>query len=299
MGVRQDVGRPWFWFLPGILEDCTVSTIEEDVRQGRLEEALAGVQAAIRKAPADSKHRVLLFQLLSLTGDWNRAMTQLNVLGDMDAKSLPMVQTYRAALLCEELRAEVFAGKRTPLFFGEPARWTALLVQALMLRAQGQSAEADKLHAEALELAPASTGKLDNQPFAWLADADSRLGPMLEAIIDGKYYWIPFANLREIVIEKPADLRDLAWIPAFLTLSNGGQVVALLPARYPGSEKATEAALRMARKTEWVAAQDGATTGLGQRLLATDQGDYPLLEIRSIAFDPAAEPVAQTASENG
>lgn len=276
-----------------------MSTIEEDVRQGRLQEALAGVQAAIRKAPAESKHRVLLFQLLSIMGDWDRAMTQLNVLGDMDPKALPMVQTYRAALLCEELRAEVFAGKRTPLFFGEPARWIALLVQALVTRAQGHASEAEKLRQEALELAPASPGKIDGQPFAWLADADGRLGPMLEAIIDGKYYWIPFANLREVTLEKPSDLRDLAWLPAYLTLTNGGQVVALIPSRYPGSESSDDAAIRMARKTDWVAGQDGATTGLGQRLLATDQADYALLEIRSIAFDPAPEPVAQTASDNG
>jgi type VI secretion system protein ImpE len=263
-----------------------MSTIEDDVRQGRLEEALAAVQAAIRKAPADPKHRVLLFQLLSVMGQWDRAMTQLNVVGELDAKALPMVQTYRTALKCEELRAEVFAGKRTPLLFGEPARWAALLVQSLLQSAQGHKAEADALHNQAFDQAPVSTGKIDGQAFAWLADADTRLGPMLEAIVDGKYYWIPFANLSAIRVEKPTDLRDLTWTPAYLTLSNGGEVVALIPTRYPGSESCADPAIRMARKTEWSAGNDGANTGLGLRMLATDQGDYPLLEIRSIAFDP-------------
>ena len=238
-----------------------MSTYEDDVRQGRLEEALAGLQAAIRKAPADAKPRVLLFQLLSVMGQWERAMTQLNVIGDLDVKALPMVQTYRTALKCEELRAEVFAGKRTPLLF------------------------------EAFDLAPTATGKIDDQPFAWLADADTRLGPVLEAIIDGKYYWIPFGNLTAIKIEKPADLRDLAWIPAYLTSASGGEVVALIPTRYPGSETSVDAAIRLARKTEWLSGKDGACSGLGQRMLATDQGDYPLLEIRSIAFDPSPVPV--------
>ena len=126
-----------------------MSTIEEDVREGKLEEALAGLQAAIRKAPADPKHRVLLFQLMSIMGQWERAMTQLNVVGDLDGKALPMVQTYRTALKCEELRAEVFAGRRTPLLFGEPAQWAALLVQSLVLGAQGRSDESDALHAQA------------------------------------------------------------------------------------------------------------------------------------------------------
>jgi type VI secretion system protein ImpE len=273
-----------------------MSTIEEDVREGKLEEALAGLQAAIRKAPADPKHRVLLFQLMSIMGQWERAMTQLNVVGDLDGKTLPMVQTYRTALKCEELRAEVFAGRRTPLLFGEPAQWAALLVQSLVLGAQGRSDESDALHAQAFEQAPASSGKIDGQPFAWLADADVRLGPVLEAIIDGKYYWIPFGNLRVIRVEKPADLRDLAWIPAYLTLVNGGEIVSLIPTRYPGSETSSDPAIRMARKTDWQMrkdGKDGTSTGLGQRMFATDQGDHPLLEVRSIEFDPSPESAGQ------
>jgi type VI secretion system protein ImpE len=276
-----------------------MSTIEEDGRQGKLDEALAGLQAEIRKAPADPKYRTFLFQLLSVMGQWERAMTQLNVVCDLDAKALPMVQTYRAALKCEELRAEVFAGRRTPLLFGEPAPWAALLVQSLLLGAEGHWDESDVLHTQAFEQAPMSAGRLDGQPFTWLADADVRLGPVLEAIVNGKYYWIPFGNLRAIRIEKPADLRDLAWIPAYLTLANGGELVSLIPTRYPGSETSADVAIRMARKTDWVERKDGTSSGLGQRMFATDQGDYPLLEVRSIEFDLPPEPVGQTASDNG
>jgi len=269
-----------------------MSTIEESIRLGNLNEALSTLQAAIRKAPADAKYRVLLFQLLAVMGDWDRAMTQLNVVGDLDGTATPMVQTYRTALKCEQLRAEVFAGRRTPLLFGEPAQWAALLVQSLVLGAQGKSDESDTLHAQAFEQAPASSGKIDGQPFAWLADADVRLGPVLEAIIDGKYYWIPFGNLHAIRVEKPADLRDLAWIPAYLTLANGGEVVSLVPTRYPGSEASSDPSIRMARKTEWhehKSGKDGASTGLGQRMFATDQGDFPLLEVRAVEFDPSPE----------
>jgi type VI secretion system protein ImpE len=293
-------GCPWLLITTTQPDRESMSVIDDCVRQGRLEEALTELQAAIRKAPADSKYRVLLFQLLCITGDWARAMTQLNVVGDLDGKTLPMVQTYRTALKCEELRAEVFAGKRTPILFGKPAQWAALLVQSLTLDAQGHPDEAAKLHTEALEQAPASTGKIDGQPFAWLMDADARLGPILEAVIDGKYYWVPLTNVSAISIEKPADLRDLAWIPSYLTLSNGGQVVSLIPTRYPGSEKSSDVAIRMARKTEWSERKDGSSTGIGQRMFATDQGDYPILEVRSIEFDvPAAEPPDQTASDNG
>ena len=45
------------------------------------------------------------------------------------------------------------------------------------------------------ELAIHLRGSLNGQPFEWVADADSRLGPVMEAIINGRYYWVPFARL--------------------------------------------------------------------------------------------------------
>ena len=103
-----------------------VSLSESDLSQ-----TLQELQQEIRKHPANFKYRVFLFQLLSLMGEWDRALTQLNVSGDMDSSALAMVQTYREALACEALRAEVFSGKRAPLIFGKPEKWVALAMEAL------------------------------------------------------------------------------------------------------------------------------------------------------------------------
>ena len=81
-----------------------------------------------------------------------------------------------------------------------------------------------------------SGGKAD---FEWLADADSRLGPILEAVIDGRYFWVPLENIHQIVLEKPKDLRDVVWVPAEFMWRNGGTAVGLIPSRYPGSESST------------------------------------------------------------
>ena len=91
------------------------------LREGQVDQALAHLQAEVRKNPADPKLRVLLFQLLAVLGAWDRAANQLKVAGELDAKALPMVQAYRTALDCEALRASVFAGRKTPLVFGAPA----------------------------------------------------------------------------------------------------------------------------------------------------------------------------------
>jgi type VI secretion system protein ImpE len=257
---------------------------EESVRAGRLEDALAELQAQVRKQPADPRLRVFLFQLLAVLGQWERALTQLKVASDMDPTTLAMAQTYQEALRCEMLRTEIFAGRRTPLLFGEPAEWMALLVQALALTAAEKFDEASALRERAFESAPVTPGRIDGQPFAWIADADSRLGPLLEAIVNGKYYWIPFSRLHELKFEKPSDLRDIAWTPANLTLENGGDAVALIPTRYAGTENSPDSRLIMARGTEWIERPGSTFIGVGQRLLATDQGEQGLMDVRVIAF---------------
>ena len=255
---------------------------EQSLREGRVQDALAELQAQVRKEPANAKYRIFLFQLLAVLGQWERALNQLNVLGEMDASSLPMVQTCREAIRCELVRVDVFAGRRSPLVFGDPAPWVALVLEALRLAAEGHPSEAQTVRDQAFEAAPATAGMLDGQPFAWLADADPRLGPVLEAVINGRYYWIPFQRIRTIVLEQPADLRDYVWMPARLTWANGGETVSLIPARYPGSEVDADPLVQLGRKTEWLESEAGVYLGLGQRMLATDQGEYPLLDIRRI-----------------
>ena len=159
------------------------------------------------------------------------------------------------------------------------------------------------MRAEALEQAPAIAGRVvtaadapqgdappEGTPFEWLADADSRLGPILEAIINGRYLWVPLQRVRRIDIDAPEDLRDMVWTPVHLVWENGGETLALVPTRYPGSEAVEDDALRLARRTEWRELAPDQYAGLGQRMFATDAADHALLEIRSIEFAaPAAE----------
>ena len=258
---------------------------EQSLREGNLQDTLAQLQEQVRSHPANVQYRVFLFQLLSVLGQWSRAQTQLNVLGELDASTLAMVQTYREALRCEVLRTEVFAGQRSPLIFGNPEQWVALLMEAMRLTVQGHYRQAQSVREQAFEAAPATSGTLDGQPFAWIADADVRLGPVLEAIVNGNYYWIPFHHIRTIQLEKPADLRDLVWLPAQFVWTNGGEAVGLIPSRYPGSQDSADPLIKLGRRTEWMECEGDTYLGLGQRMLATDTGEYPLLDIREVRLD--------------
>lgn len=268
---------------------------EDLLKQGQLDQALAGLQNEVRKAPAEVKKRIFLVQMLMVTGQWDRALTQLKVIADLDAGSLPMVHTYREAIRCEALRLRVFAGTATPLVFGDPERWVALLLEALRLGAEGHFEQAQTIRDEAFDLAPATPGTLNGQHFEWIADADPRLGPVIEAIVNGAYYWIPMHRIREIRIGDPEDLRDVVWMPVEFVWSNGGETVGLIPTRYPGSENSGDERIRLSRKTEWQEPAQGSFTGLGQRMFATDAGEFPILDVRQITLN---SPVPDAAGDN-
>ena len=257
---------------------------------------LAELQARIRKEPQRVDLRIFLFQVYCLQAAWTKAGSQLQVIEGLDAQALPMVQTYREALRCELLRRSVFAGTRTPLVLGDPQDWLAWLLEANRLQSQGHLDQARELRAKAMDAAPATSGNINGEPFEWLADADSRLGPVLEAVLNGKYYWIPLQRLTRVEVDPPADLRDLVWTPVTLTFTSGGSNVALLPTRYPGAEDLSDDKLRMARGTEWTALAEDIWVGHGQRTLVTDQAEIALMDVRLIelhnAVTTAPEPQA-------
>jgi len=265
----------------------TPSAAETALRDGDPRAALARLQEQVRANPSDAKLRIFLFQLLAVLGEYERALNQLAVSAQLDASAIAMAQTYREAIRCEVFRREVFAGRRTPMIFGQPEPWTVQLTDALARDAEGRHDAAADLRAQAFEAAPAEPGSADGKPFAWIADADPRLGPLLEVIVNGNYYWMPFSQLAKLEIEAPEDLRDAVWTPAKLVFVNGGGSVALIPTRYPGTDVSGDGALQLGRRTEWAEPLPGLFTGLGQRLFTTDDGDVALHDLRCVEWTRA------------
>jgi type VI secretion system protein ImpE len=257
---------------------------EQFLKDGQPDEALKDLQKAVRDDPANPKPRVFLFQLLSVLGDWKRADTQLKVLSEMDSDSMMLSRIFEPVLPCEAIRSDVFAGKRTPIIFGEPPEWIGSLVQAMELFGQGEFRAGAELRDKAFAEAPMTAGKINGEVFEWIADADERLGPVLEVILEGRYYWIPFCRIRQVFIEPVTDLRDLVWAPAQFVWENGGQAAGHIPARYAGTERCPDGNLKLARKTDWLN-KEGVNIGLGQRIIATDAGEYPLLEVRTLELN--------------
>jgi len=262
---------------------------ERHLKDGDPVAALARLQEDVRARPADAKLRVFLFQLLCVLGQWERALNQLKVASEMEPLALPMAQMYGDAVRCEAVRQEVFEGRKSPTILGKPDEWLALLIESRLRAGRGEASQAEDLRLRAFDAAPTSGGDVNGTAFEWIADADSRLGPVMEAIINGRYYWVPFSRIAKLTFEKPEDLRDLVWMPAQVQFANGGESLALVPTRYSGSESSADGAIALARKTEWQAFAENAFSGLGQRLFATDAADVPMLEVQTLSLrqDPA------------
>lgn len=255
---------------------------EERLKTGDLSGALELLQDRVRDNPSFNADRVFLFQLLAVMGQWERAMTQLDVASQLDASSNIMAKVCRPLLLSEQFREQVFKGVYTPLVFGEPPAWSASLLRALQASATNDASNAFLLCGEAFEAATPVTGVIDGNAFQWLSDADMRLGPMIEAVVNGKYYWIPLDNFSRISIHPPEDLRDVVWVPAEFEWRNKGKSVGFLPARYPLPVSDQQ---MLGRVSEWKELGHEYFIGMGQKVLTTDTGEFPLLTVREIKFD--------------
>ncbi|TDR47871.1 type VI secretion system protein ImpE [Tahibacter aquaticus] len=250
-------------------------------RDQSLAEQQAGLVAAIKAKPNVVELRVHLAQLSMLTGNWTRAVAQLQTAATLAASAIPMAQMYREAIRCEIQREKIFAGELAPQTIGQPEPWFATLSQSLASRGK-DNALADELMQQAFEAAPATAFVLDETPVDWLADADSRLGPICEIILKGQYYWLPFDHIQRLELEAPNDLRDLVWLPGRLTLRNGGQHVVLIPSRYPRSYGLDDERLALASLTRWEEIGADAYAGHGQRSWVSNVDDHAFLAVRAL-----------------
>src|SRR5690606_30275018 len=157
-----------------------------------LADSLGRLQQEARTAPTDASLRMQLFRVLAALAQWERAATQLDTASSLEPALAMTGIVYKHAIVCERLRQDVFAGRKTPVVLGEPPHWLASMIEALRTT---DPAQAKALRDAALEAAPTTPGRLNDQPIEWIADADDRLGPVLEAFLDGRYLWIPFSQV--------------------------------------------------------------------------------------------------------
>ena len=247
-----------------------------------IELQISQLHQSIRSNPAKVEYRVHLAQLLMISGQWDRCLQQLQTTAQLDPKSIPMAQTYRELICAEIFREQVFIGQRAPAAKVAVEPWQDLLAEALVARANNQPAIADELQQQAYNQAPTCKFSINDQVVSWIADGDSRLGPICELFINGSYYWVPFTQIQQMTLEPPKDLRDLVWSPATIILMDSSEHVCFLPSRYAASYAVNNDQLALSALTEWTPLSAESWAGLGQKILIADEAEFSLLSIRTL-----------------
>jgi type VI secretion system protein ImpE len=237
-----------------------------------------------KKSPEDLAARSALWQIFAARGEFDRARKQLEMIPKLDSTWMIEAQACQGLLDAEEKRALVFQGKEPPACVGTPPPWFGQLAAALQCVGQGRMDAALPLLAEAWNSGEAVPGTLNGEAFEWVRDGDARLGPCLEVIVQGRYYWVPWESVHRIEMKPPTEVRDRLWQPAMIQVTDEGSIEAFLPARYPGPRDDDEA---MGRKTEWVSIGEEMYFGFGQKCLLTQDDPVGFLDIRELAFDSA------------
>ena len=92
---------------------------------GRLDDAIAAAQAALRKAPTDLNARVLLGELLAFTGNLERADVVMDAASAIDPSTAMVVAEFRQLIRADMARRQLFRDGRVPEFLNDPTETRA------------------------------------------------------------------------------------------------------------------------------------------------------------------------------
>lgn len=249
------------------------------LRAGDLTAVRAALVDTVKRAPGDQGARMFLWQVMAVQGDWDKAVAQLRALASLAGETQMLSTVYHQAITAEGQRAKAYAGQAPFPVLVSSSPWIDQLAEGLGALAAGRTQDGAALRDQAFDAAGDTPGEIDGTQFGWIANSDPRLGPCFEAIVAGRWGLVPFEAVTRIKTEGPRDLRDVVWLPVEMALRSGQSAAALLPARYPGTEGASDT-LRLGRATEWQ-----GDVPLGQRLWSRDDGDETgVLDFREIVM---------------
>ncbi len=254
---------------------------------GRLDDAVAAAQAALRKSPTDLNARVLLGELLAFAGNLERADVVLDAASAIDPSTAVVVAEFRQLIRADMARRQLFRDGRVPEFLADPTETQRLQLAALVALRAGDFAEAMRQTEAAEAVRPHVTGKHGDIVFDDMRDADDLLAGSFEVLTTtGKYFWIPTERVQTLEFHPPKRPRDLLWRRASMSVAEGPDGEVYLPAVYVTDDQVSDT-LRLGRETDWRQADGGPVRGVGQRLFIVGEDAAPMMELGNFRFDIA------------
>ena len=254
------------------------------IREGRLSEARAALVEKVKSAPADTGSRTLLFQVLVLLGERDKARSHLDMISTQDPGLLSGVQVFNQLIAAEKEREAVFDLEKSPSFLPETPGYFETYYGAVKRLFANDIKGADRLFSEAAGDIPSVKGTVNGDTFLGFSDTDSVLSPFLEAFVHDRYVWVPIASIRELTVTQPKTLTDLIWIQANITTWEGMTVGCFLPVLYPGSCSHENEQIKLGRMADWISLGGSHYRGAGQHVYSIGKKEMAVLEVREVVF---------------
>ncbi|MGH7211400.1 MAG: tetratricopeptide repeat protein, partial [Acetobacteraceae bacterium] len=159
-------------------------------RAGKLAPAIDQAGLAVKKLPGDIGARMLLAELLLLSGNLERADVILDAASLAEPSAAVVVAEFRQLLRADTARRQLRRDGRIPEFLGEPTPSMRETLAALVDLRAGDRKAAGQHANEAELLRPRVPGRAGERPFDDFRDVDDLCAGFFEVLTTtGKYYW--------------------------------------------------------------------------------------------------------------
>ena len=254
------------------------------LREGRLNDAIASVQATLRKSPVNLDARVLLAELLVISGNLDRADVIMDAATAIDSTTGLVAAEFRQLIRAEMARRQLFADGRPPEFLAAPTAAQRLQLAALVALRGDAATEAAQQAELAEATRPRAPGGQADITFADFRDADDLLAGSFEVLtVTGKYFWIPTERVISAEFHSPTRMRDLIWRRVTMAVADGPEGDVYMPTTYVAADPVTDAQ-RLGRETDWREMEGGLVRGVGQRLFLVGDDGIDIMSLTTLRF---------------
>lgn len=254
------------------------------LREGKLADAIGSAQATLRQSPTNLDARVLLAELLVLSGNLERADVIIDAASAIDSTTVLVAAEFRQLIRAETARRQLFRDGRVPEFLSGPTSAQRLQLAALVALRAGDPQEAARQAELAEATRPRVAGRCGDTAFDDFRDADDLLAGSFEVLTStGKYYWIPTERVVTAEFHAPVRVRDLIWRRVSMSVAEGPEGDVYMPATYIAEDPVTDAQ-RLGRETDWRETESGLVRGVGQRLFLAGEEGIDLMSLTNLRF---------------
>lgn len=265
----------------------TDNIVQSLLDAGKLDDAIAHMNAEVKSNPMSVDRRAMLAELLCVAGNLERADTVLNAIPDIDPGAMVGVALFRQLVRAEQARQQFYREGRVPEFLLKPDALLELELRAAIALREKNFDEVAQLLTQREEARAPVACVADGVTGDDFRDLDDLCAAHIEIFSStGKYFWVPVASIVALEFRKPETRRDLLWRRAQLTIAEGPDGEVFLPCIYAADEMSI--AHRLGHQTDFSDLADRTALGAGLRTYLVGEESKTILELGRITFPAQA-----------